>query len=117
MPLVRRRGVTLSLEDVSQVATAITTHNLRPRHPEGAVRVSRHSAGDTIEVCGPSTAGFELVRGFVQGGVAGGAGVDTCGGHMFVVFAGVGGFGALLAEDAELFWEASVLGTRSRAKR
>ncbi len=96
MPLVGRSGIALPLEDVSQVAAAVTTYNLRPRHPKTAVRVSRHSAGDTVEICGPSTAGLELVGGFVERGITGGAGVDAGGGHMLVVFASVGGFGALL---------------------
>ena len=40
--------------------------------------------------------------GFVEGCVAAGAGVDTFAGHVFVVGAGVGSFGAFFAEDAEL---------------
>ncbi len=40
---------------------------------------------------------------FVERRVASGAGVDARGGHVFVVGAGVGGFGAFFAEDAELF--------------
>lgn len=96
MSLVGRCGIALPLKDVSQVAAAITTYNLRSRHPKTAIGVSRHSAGDTVEICGPSTAGLELVRGLVERGIAGGAGVDAGGGHMLVVFASVGGFGALL---------------------
>jgi hypothetical protein len=44
------------------------------------------------------------VGGFVEGSVAGGAGVDACGGHVLVIFAGEGSFGAFFAEDAELFY-------------
>ena len=92
---------------MTQMASAVTAHDLCPRHPKGAVRVSRHSAWDAIKVCGPSTAGLELVSGFVERGVAGGAGIDTCGGHMFVIFPGVWSFGALFAKDAELLCEGS----------
>lgn len=87
------------------MAPAVTAHNLCPGHAESAVRVPRHGAGDTIEVCGPPAARFELVSGFVKRGVAGGAGVDAGGGHVLVVFTGIRGFGALFAEDAELFCE------------
>ena len=64
--------------------------------------MSRYSAWDSIEVGGPATARLEFVGGFVEGGVAAGAGVDASGGHVFVVGAGVRGFGAFLAENAEL---------------
>lgn len=63
----------------------------------------RHRAWDAIEVGGPSAAGLELVCRFVQRRVAGGAGVDAAGGHVLVVSTGEGAFGALLAEDSELF--------------
>lgn len=102
MPLVRRRRVSLTLEHMSQVSTASRAHNLRPSHAKRSIGVSCDSAGDVVEVCGPSTAGLELVVGFVEGCVAAGAGVDTFAGHVFVVGAGVGSFGAFFAEDAEL---------------
>ena len=66
--------------------------------------MSRHRAGDVVEVGGPAAAGFEFVGRFVEGCGTGGAGVDSGGGHVVVVGARVGGFGAFFAEDAELFW-------------
>ena len=65
--------------------------------------MSRHSAWNRIEIGRPSAAGLEFVGGFVKRGVAAGAGVDAGGGHMFVVGASVGGFGAFFTEDAKLF--------------
>ena len=41
---------------------------------------------------------------FVEGCIAGGAGVDAAGGHVLVVFAGEGRFGTFFSDDAELFW-------------
>ena len=97
---------------MSQMAPTVTAHNFRPGHAEGAVRVPRYSPGDAIEICRPSTARLELVRGFVERGIAGGAGVDAGGGHVLVVFPSVRRFGAFFAEDTELLCEPSVLGTQ-----
>ena len=107
MSLIGRRSISLSLEHMSQMASTVTAHDLRSLHTESAINVSRHSAGDVIEVRRPSAAGLELVGGFVERGVAGGAGVDALGGHVLVIFAGEWGFGALVAEDAELLWRKS----------
>lgn len=103
MPLIRRRVIPLPLENMPQVSAAVGAYDLRPRHAERAVCMSRHGAGDIVEVCGPSTAGFELVVGFVEGRVAGGAGVDAGFGHVLVVFARERRFGAFFADYAELF--------------
>lgn len=65
--------------------------------------MSCHGARDAVEVCGPTAARLEFVGCLIQGGVAAGAGVDTVGRVVLVVFAGEGGFGAFFAEDAELF--------------
>lgn len=86
------------------MAPTVTANDLRPLHPERAVRMPCHGARDAVEVCGPSAAGRELVGGFVEGRLAGRAGVDALSGLVFVEFAGEGGFGALFAEDAELFF-------------
>ena len=88
---------------MSQVSAASRAHNLRPGHAKRSVGVPCDGAGDVVEVRGPSAAGLELMVGFVEGCVAAGAGVDTLAGHVLVVDAGVGSFGALFAEDAELF--------------
>lgn len=103
MPLVRRRRIPLPLENMAQMPPTITAHNLRARHAERAVHVARDSARQGIEERGPATTGFKLMRGFIERGRAAGAGVDTAGGHVLVVNAGVGGFGAFFAEDSELF--------------
>lgn len=66
--------------------------------------MSTNGSWDRIEESWPAAAGLELVRGFVEGCVAAGAGIDAGGGRVLVVFAAVGGFGAFFAEDAELFW-------------
>lgn len=65
----------------------------------------RHRPRNTIEIRRPPAPALELVGRVVEGRVAGGAGVGAGAGHVFVVGAGVGRFGAFLAEDAELFCE------------
>lgn len=102
--LIRRRRIPLPLEHMSQVPSAIATHNLRSGHPERAIRVPRHRAWDAVEIGRPTAAGLELVGRFVQRRVAAGTGVDAVGGHVLVIDTGVGGFGALSAEDAELLY-------------
>lgn len=64
----------------------------------------RHRAWDAIEVGRPAAAGFELVGRFVQRRVAASTSVDAIGGHVLVIDTGVGGFGTLFAEDAELLY-------------
>lgn len=82
--------------------SAIRTHNLRPLHAERAIHVPRHSTRDGIEERRPAAARLELLVRLVERSVAAGAGVDARGGHVLVIFARVGSFGALLAKDAEL---------------
>ena len=103
MPLVRRRIIPLPLEHMPQVPSTITTHNLRPCHSERAVSMPRHGPRDRVEVRGPPAAGLEFVVGFVERGVAGGAGVDAGVGLVFVERVREGRFRAFFAEDAELF--------------
>jgi hypothetical protein len=69
--------------------------------------MSCHRAGNVVEICRPTATGLELVGGFVEGRVTGGTGVDASGRHVLVIFSGEGGFGALLAKDAELFFYVS----------
>jgi hypothetical protein len=68
--------------------------------------VTLNGARNAVEVGRPAAAGAEFVGGAVQWGRAAGAGVDARVRVVLVVFAGAGGFGAFLAEDAELFWGA-----------
>lgn len=64
-----------------------------------------HRSRDGVEVGRPAAAALELVRGRVERRVAGGAVVGAGGGEVLVVLAGVGCFGALFADDAELLWK------------
>ena len=77
MPLVRRGRVSLSLENVSQMTSAVRAHDLRPLHTECAISVSCHSPRNVVEICRPAAARLEFVIGFVKRRVAAGAGVDT----------------------------------------
>lgn len=61
MPLIRRRRVSLPLENMPKMSTTLRTNNLRPLHSERAIRMPSHSAWDRIEVCRPTAARFELV--------------------------------------------------------
>ena len=67
--------------------------------------MSRYRTGDIVKVRRPSASGLEFVRGFVEGSIAGGAGVDAGFRHVLVVFAGEGSFGSFFTEDAELLFE------------
>lgn len=104
MSLVCRGRIAFALENMSQMAAAVGAHNLGARHAKGAVCMSRHCARDRVEVGWPAAAGFELMRGLVERSSAGGARVDAGRWHVFIVGARVGGFGALFAKNAELFW-------------
>lgn len=103
MPLIRRRRIPLALEHMSQMTPAVGAQDLGALHAERAVGVAGDGARDAVEVGGPAATRFELVGGAVERGGAGGAGVGARGGGVLVVDAGVGGFGAFFAEDAELF--------------
>ena len=103
MPLIRWCRVALPLEHMPQMSSAIAAQDLRSRHAECAVCMSRHRTRNVIEIRRPATAGLELVGRFVERGIAAGAGVDAVRGCVLVIFAGEGRFGALFAEDAELF--------------
>jgi hypothetical protein len=85
--------------------TTITAHNLRARHSQRRIRMSRYRTRDIVKVRRPSASGLELVGGFVEGSVAGGAGVDAGFRHVLVVFAGEGSFGSFFTEDAELLFD------------
>lgn len=97
MPLVRRGGKPLALEDVAQVPAAVGAGDLDALHEQAVVLVAHHGAGDAVKVGGPAAAAGELVRGLVQGCVAPCAGVDALGGVVLVICARAGCFGAFLA--------------------
>ena len=104
MSLIRRRRISLPLEHVPQMSPTITTHNFRPLHPKGTIRMPRHGTRNAVKVRRPPASGFELVRCAVQGRGAGGAAVGAGSGRVFVVGAGEGCFGSAGTEDTELFW-------------
>lgn len=103
MPLVRGRRIPLSFEYMSQMASAVRAHNLRPLHAKCAICVSCDCARNVVKVRRPAAARLEFVVGFVKRRVAAGAGIDAVCGHVLVVLAAEGGFGAFFTEDSELF--------------
>jgi hypothetical protein len=90
---------------VAQVAAAVCADDLGALHAEGAVAAAQDRPGHGVEEGRPAAAAAELVRGAVQRRVAARARVGALLGEVLVERAGVWGFGALLAEDAELFCE------------
>lgn len=103
MPLIRGRRIPLALEHMAQMPAAVATHDLRALHPKRTVGMSRHGPRQGIKVRGPSAPGLELVGRLVEGRIAPRAVVDPLRREVLVVFARAGPFGALFAEDAELF--------------
>lgn len=102
MPFIGRRIESFSLEDVTQVSSAVRADDLCARHAKGAILVAGHGAWDGVEVCRPAAARLELVVGLVERCAAPCASVDTLGRVVLVIFTGARGLGALLSEDAEL---------------
>lgn len=103
MPLIGRIRVSLALEHMSQMPAAVAAHNLRSLHTKCAVCMPCDRAGHGVEEGGPAATRFEFLIGGVEGCLARGAGVDAFAGVVLVVLAREGGFGPLLADDAELF--------------
>jgi hypothetical protein len=103
MSLVSRRWVAFSLENMSQMTTAVCTNDLCSLHAKRAIGVAGHGAGDVVKICWPSATRFELLICFVKGRVAGCACIDSFLWHVLVVFACEGSFGALLSDNSELF--------------
>jgi len=102
MPLIRGRVIPLALKHMPQMPPALRAHNLRPCHAKRAICMSFDGAGNGVKEGRPSAAGLEFVRGFIERGVAGGAGVDSVLGEVLIVFAGESGLGAFFADNAEL---------------
>ena len=94
--LISGRGVTLALEDVAEVATAVSADNLDAAHAESPVLVSDNGARDAVEVGWPTAARAELVSGLVQWRVASGASVDAGIWGVLVELAGAWSLGSLL---------------------
>lgn len=104
MPFICGGLVSLALEHMSKVSTAVGADDLCPRHSESAVCMSRHGTRNIVEVCGPPAAGLELVGRRVKWRIACSASVDALFRHVLVIFSSEWSFGALFAEDAKLFW-------------
>ena len=99
MPLIRRSREPLPLENMPQMTPTSITNNLNPMSIR--IHIPPNRSWDRIKKCRPSTSTRELGIGSVEGCVTGGTGVNAwCG--VLVVFARVGAFGTLLAEDSEL---------------
>lgn len=109
MPLIRRGGIPFPLEHMTQMAPTIRTDNLRPLHAKRAIRMPRHGPGHRVVEGRPTAPGLEFLLSGVQRCGAAGAGVGAGARGVFVVFAGVGRFGALFAEDAELFCQINLI--------
>jgi hypothetical protein len=108
VPLVRRCRVSLALEHMSQVASAVAANDLCPLHAESAVGVSGYGARHGVKEGRPSAAGLELVLGSVNWCVAAGASICAGGRGVLVVFAGEGRFGTFLTENAELLCRTNI---------
>lgn len=85
--LVRGRRVTLSLEYMSQMSSAVAANNLCPLHAECAVGVSSHRTGNGVEECRPTAARLEFVLSSVDGRIAAGASVGAGSWRVLVVLA------------------------------
>lgn len=99
MPLIRWSREPLSLENMPQMAPTSITNNLNPMSIR--IHIPPNRSRDRIKKCWPSTSTRELGIGGVERCVTSGTGVDALG-RVLVVFARVGAFGTLLAEDSEL---------------
>lgn len=77
MSLVGRSRVSLALEDMTQMTSAVAAHNLRPLHAEGGIRVPSHGSRNGVEESRPAAARLELVLSRVDGGIAAGAVVGS----------------------------------------
>jgi len=108
MPLIRWRWVPLALEDMAQVPSTVAAYDLCPLHAESSIHMPRHCARHSVIERWPSAARLELLLRGVERCVASGAIICALRWSMLVVFAGVRGLSALLAEDAELLCAATV---------
>lgn len=104
MPLVDRVAKLLSLENMSQMTSAIRAHNLRPLHPQRPVCMPCHRAGHCVKERRPPTPAVELVTRLIEWRVAARTRVLAAGGRVLVVLARARILSALLPQDAELLW-------------
>ena len=70
--------------------------------------MSSYCAWYRVEVRRPAAAGFKFVSRCIERGIASGASINTTAGHVLVISAGVGSFGTLFTEDAELLYVAAL---------
>ena len=102
MSLILGIPKSFALEDVSQMAPAVVTHYLRPRHAQTRICPLSYSIRHSIPESGPTTSGIEFVICAIEGCGAGRAIVGAGFRFMFIVLAGARALGSFLAEDAEL---------------
>jgi hypothetical protein len=103
MPLVSGRWKSFAFEDMTQMPTAIRTHDLNPRHAEAPIFVTSYSTRDTVEISWPTAPRFELLLRLVQRCVTTSASVHSLAGVVLVKFARSWWLSTLLSEDSELF--------------
>lgn len=114
MPLICWRGISFSLENMSQMSSTIRTNNLGSLHSESTIGMPGHSTWDVVEICWPPTARLELVVCLVEWCIAACAGVYSCLWGVFVIFASTWCFSALLSQDSKLFYSSLVMGLSSQ---
>lgn len=102
MSFIRRGRESFARKNMTEMTTAVATHNLCSLHSKSAIRMPGHSSGDRIEIRGPTTTGLEFMVGCVKGRVTAGAGIDTLGWVVGVILPCTGTFGALFTQDSEL---------------
>lgn len=115
MPLVFGVSKPLALENMSQMPATVVAHDLGPHHAQTGIRSLANGVGHGVPKGWPAAARVELVVGFVEGRIAASACVDAGIGVVLVVGARARHLGALLAEDAELFYR-SVSGDAMRGE-
>lgn len=77
MPLILRIPKPLPLKNMTQMPTAIITHNLRPHHAETAIGFLAYGPRHGVPEGGPSATRVEFVVRFVERCGTACAGVDS----------------------------------------
>lgn len=104
MPLIGRRLVSFSFEDMPQVSATVAAYDLGPLHAKSAVRVPGHRSWHGVEESRPPAARLKLVIRCIEWRVAARASIHAFVRMVLVIFSGEGRFGALLSKNAKLFY-------------
>ena len=102
MTFVRRRGIALTLEDMSKMSATVGADDLGPTHAQSTIGVTSDSARNGVEEGWPAAAGSKLVVGPIEWSVAGRTSVDPGRRHMLVILARKWCFRSLFAQNTEL---------------